>query len=122
VTVIDGIEDNAVGRPSHLQTYGNLIVLETVEKEFLLLAHLQKHSIVVKKGQTVDQGDPLARCGNSGYSNAPHLHFIVQNVADLFHSTGAACYFDSIEVNGILRGDYSPVRGELVRNSAITGK
>ena len=116
VKVIDGIRDNPIGKPAAVNTYGNAIVLETKKEEFLLLAHLQEQSIVVKEGQQVNEGDLLARCGNSGYSNAPHLHFIVQNVADLFHPTGASCYFDSISVDGVLKRDYSPVQGELVHN------
>lgn len=116
VKVIDGVEDNFIGRTSARHTYGNVIVLKTEEEEYLLLAHLQYQSIVVKEGQVVNPGDLLAHCGNSGYSSEPHLHFIVQNVADLFHPTGANCYFDSIKVNGVLKQGYLPVQGELVSN------
>ena len=116
IKVIDGIEDNSIGRPSAIQTYGNALVLQTAQEEFLLLAHLKNQSIVVREGQMVNQGDLLARCGNSGYSMEPHLHFIVQNVADLFHPTGAKCYFDNVLVNGSLKQDYSPVQGEQITN------
>jgi murein DD-endopeptidase MepM/ murein hydrolase activator NlpD len=116
VKVVKGIEDNPVGRASAAKTYGNAIVLQTDEEEYLLLAHLQSGSIEVQEGQMVNQGHLLARCGNSWYSSEPHLHFIVQNVADFFHPTGASCYFDSIAVNGVLMQDYSPVQGDVVRN------
>jgi murein DD-endopeptidase MepM/ murein hydrolase activator NlpD len=116
VKVIDGIEDNSISRTNTLQTYGNAIVLRTPNQEYLLLAHLKNQSIVVKEGQQVNEGDLLASVGNSGYSTEPHLHFIVQNVADLFHPTGAKCYFDDVLINGTLRQDYSPVQGELVSN------
>ena len=119
VAVNDGVEDNPVGKSSARDTYGNSIVLQTELNEFLLLAHLQSQSIKVKQGQKVNRGDLLARCGNSGYSNKPHLHFIVQNVANLFHPTGASSYFNNIEVNGVLKQDYSPVQGELVRNHSF---
>lgn len=113
---ITGIKDNSIGRPSAVHTYGNAIVLQTKHEEYLLLAHLQEKSILVQEGQEVGRGDPLARCGNSGYSSEPHLHFIVQNVANLFHPTGADSFFDNIEVNGVLKQDYSPVQGDMVRN------
>ena len=116
VKVIDGIEDNSVRRPNAVHTYGNTIVLKTAQEEFLLLAHLKNQSIIVTEGQMVNQGDPMARCGNSGYSMEPHLHFIVQNVADLFHPTGAKCYFDNVMVNGRVKQDYSPVQGEQITN------
>ncbi|WP_051287058.1 M23 family metallopeptidase [Algoriphagus mannitolivorans] len=39
-------------------------------------SHLKQHSIVVKPGQLVLQGDTLGLSGNSGYTNNfPHLHF-----------------------------------------------
>jgi len=116
VKVIDGIDDNSIGRPNATRTYGNAVVLQTAQEEFLLLAHLKNQSITVTEGQMVNQGDLLAGCGNSGYSMEPHLHFIVQNVADLFHPTGAKCYFDSVMVNGSLKQDYSPVQGEHISN------
>lgn len=116
VKVIDGIEDNKVGKPNALNTYGNTIILETERREYLLLGHLKKGSITVVEGQSVNSGGQLAQCGNSGYSKEPHLHFIVQNVPDLFHPTGAHCYFDSILVDGELKRDYSPVRGERISN------
>ncbi len=114
--VIKGIEDNTVGKPSAQHTYGNAIVLRTDHQEYILLAHLKNGSIRVAEGQRVEPGTLLAQCGNSGYSAEPHLHFILQNVGDLFHPTGATCYFEQILVNGIEKVDYSPVQGELVRN------
>lgn len=120
IKVIDGIDDNSIGKSNALGTYGNALILKTVQEEFLLLAHLKNQSIVVKEGQKVNQGDVLAQCGNSGYSTKPHLHFILQNVADLFHPTGANCYFDDIVVNGSLKQDYTPVQGELISNAALS--
>ena len=49
---------------------------------FVLLAHLQKHSVTVVLGQSVRAGDPVARCGNSGNSTEPHLHLQVSNTLD----------------------------------------
>ena len=119
VKVVDGIKDNPIGKTNDAQTYGNTVVLKTGNHEYLLLAHLKEQSILVKEGQMLNQGDQIAQCGNSGYSLKPHLHFIVQNVADLYHPTGAQCYFDNILVNGVQKHDYSPVQGERVRNQVF---
>lgn len=42
---------------------------------FTLYAHLQKNSITVSRGETVHQGDQIARVGSSGNALRPHLHF-----------------------------------------------
>ncbi|WPP02346.1 M23 family metallopeptidase [Pseudomonas sp. HR96] len=40
--------------------------------------HLTQGSVSVREGQSVTVGTPLARSGNTGNSNGPHLHFVVQ--------------------------------------------
>ncbi len=37
-----------------------------------VLAHVR--DIVIKKGQHVDAGQPIAKFGNNGYSRSPHVH------------------------------------------------
>lgn len=62
--------------------YGNYVVLEASPSRFLLLAHLEKGSVVVAKGESVAPGDPIARAGNSGNSRSPHLHVHAMDRAD----------------------------------------
>lgn len=45
-------------------------------------AHMRKGGIAVKIGQRVSAGELIAYSGNSGYSEAPHLHFDVVRVLD----------------------------------------
>jgi murein DD-endopeptidase MepM/ murein hydrolase activator NlpD len=40
--------------------------------------HLTRHGALVEVGDSVQQGDVIARSGNSGDSAEPHLHFDVQ--------------------------------------------
>ncbi|NMH60821.1 M23 family metallopeptidase [Alteromonas ponticola] len=37
--------------------------------------HLQKDGVLVKRGDSVVQGQPIAKSGNTGFSSLPHLHF-----------------------------------------------
>lgn len=119
IFVFDQTADNDWPAMNPKAGYGNVVLIETAVKEYVLLAHLKQHSISVKVGQDVKQGEQLGLCGNSGNSTEPHLHFQLQNVPDLSAATGAWIYFDKIEVNGTLREEYLPKRGDKVRNSNL---
>jgi murein DD-endopeptidase MepM/ murein hydrolase activator NlpD len=115
VLVVDGVKDN---KPKEVNLYfvsGNTIVLKTKNNEYLFLAHFKQHSIAVKQGQKIKQGTFLGRCGNSGNSSEPHLHFHIQNIEDINKAVGAKCYFDKIMVNGAVKSDYSPVKGDKIK-------
>lgn len=53
--------------------YGNLVKLRHYDGSVTLYAH--NSSILVRRGQTVGQGQMIARMGSTGYSTGPHLHF-----------------------------------------------
>lgn len=114
VLVVDGVKDNVPGTLNPIYIPGNTVVIKTPNGEYVFFAHFKQHSIVVKQGQLVKTGELLGRCGNSGNSSEPHLHFHLQNVEDMISATGAKCFFDKIKVNGVLRSDYSPVKGDKV--------
>lgn len=117
VLVVDGIKDNIPGEMNTAYVPGNTVVIKTENDEYLFFAHFKQHSITVKQGQKVKQGDLLGLCGNSGNSSEPHLHFHVQNVENVNIATGVKCYFDKIVVNGELKADYSPIKEEKIRNN-----
>ncbi len=116
VKVVDGVKDNKWPKVNQLQAYGNTVILKTAGEEYLLFAHLKENSIAVKEGQRLKEGTLIGLCGNSGYSTEPHLHFIVQNVNNLFHPTGAFCYFEEIQVDGTIKHDYMPTKGDRIKN------
>jgi murein DD-endopeptidase MepM/ murein hydrolase activator NlpD len=117
VLVVDGIKDNTPGEMNPIYVPGNTVIIKTVNNEYLFFAHFKQHSIKVKQGQQVKQGELLGLCGNSGNSTEPHLHFSMQNVESLNKATGVKSYFDNILVNGELKNDYSPIKGEKIKNN-----
>ena len=114
VLVVDGIKDNIPGNLNPIYVPGNTVIIKTAIGEYVFFAHFKQHSIVVKQGQKVSTGELLGLCGNSGNSSEPHLHFHLQNDEDMVKATGAKCFFDQLKVNGILKLDYSPVKGDKI--------
>ncbi len=112
----DGVKDNNWPSMNRDAAYGNVVMMETENKEYLVFAHLKLNSITVKQGQKVNQGDLLGLCGNSGNSTEPHLHFQMQNIPDFSSPTGAWTYFEKIRVNGQTREDYLPTKGDKISN------
>jgi murein DD-endopeptidase MepM/ murein hydrolase activator NlpD len=114
VLVVDGVKDNIPGVLNPIYIPGNTVIIKTATGEYAFFAHFKQNSIVVKQGQKVNTGALLGLCGNSGNSSEAHLHFHLQNVEDMTKATGAKCFFDQLKVNGVLKSDYSPVKGEKI--------
>jgi murein DD-endopeptidase MepM/ murein hydrolase activator NlpD len=61
---------------------GNHVVLDLGNGIYAAYAHLQRGSLCVREGDRVHAGQVLARCGNSGNSSEPHLHFQLMDDPD----------------------------------------
>jgi len=117
VLVVTGVKDNKIGEMDDTFPSGNTVIIKTVNNEYLFFAHFKQYSIQVKQGDIVKQGQLLGRCGNSGYSTEPHLHFHIQNTEKSNSATGIKSYFNSLLVHGEIKIDYSPIKGEKIRNN-----
>ncbi len=100
VQVIDGIADNPVGELNTRESWGNVVILAHGLGLHTVYAHLQPGSLRVQPGQVVADGAELGRCGNSGRSAVPHLHFQLQRGAALGSETLPADFGDVIERRG----------------------
>ena len=79
---------------------GNHVIIKHRDNEYTFYAHLVKGSINVKVGEVISQGDILGRCGHTGYSTEPHLHFHLQDKADFFTANGLPIRFSHLKING----------------------
>ncbi|GAA2524545.1 MULTISPECIES: M23 family metallopeptidase [Streptomyces] len=61
---------------------GNHVVLDLGDGTYAAYAHLRRGSLTVREGDRVRAGQPIARCGNSGNSSEPHLHFQLMDAPD----------------------------------------
>ncbi len=82
VIAVDGIPDNMPGVVNSYDQHGNYVVIDHQNGEFSLMAHLIPGSLRVRAGQYVKAGVELGRCGNSGQSTNPHLHWQVMDNAN----------------------------------------
>ncbi|MDB6023915.1 MAG: hypothetical protein JWM68_138 [Verrucomicrobiales bacterium] len=77
--VINDLEDNLIGKTDAENAAGNHVVIDIGNGHFVMMAHLQKGSVMVAEGDVVHDGQPIAKCGNSGNTSGPHLHLQVQD-------------------------------------------
>ncbi len=69
------IADGIVTEVRYSKTYGNVVKyrLKDFEKYEVFYAHLDK--VKVKVGESITKGNVIAKCGNTGLTTGPHLHF-----------------------------------------------
>lgn len=68
-------QSGTVIKANYNVAYGNHVVISHGNGVSTLYAH--NSSLLVSVGQTVKQGQTIARSGNTGYSTGPHMHFEV---------------------------------------------
>lgn len=104
-TVKDDLPDNQpLSAPAvkiDLETIGgNHVVLALPGGQRVFYGHLKPESIRVKVGQKVKQGDTIAALGNSGQSDAPHLHIHVADGSSALGAEGLAFAFQAFQIQG----------------------
>jgi len=104
VHVQDGLPEGQPGKfpatVSATTADGNSVVLDLGGGRYALYAHFQPGSIRVKQGERVRRGQVLGLVGNSGNSDAPHLHFHVMDSPSPLASNGVPYVIDRFEVTG----------------------
>jgi murein DD-endopeptidase MepM/ murein hydrolase activator NlpD len=75
-----------IGGPRRI--VGNHVVLDLGQGTYALYAHVQRGSLEVRAGDRVVAGQVLGRCGNSGNSTQPHVHFQLMDGPDMDTARG----------------------------------
>jgi hypothetical protein len=100
---------------------GNYIVIRHAAHVFSLCGHLQQGSVVLKPGDVVQQGQAIGRCGNSGHSTEPHLHFQVQDHPNFYLAVGLPVVFQNVELrNPSDKTSETITQGYIHKGRAVT--
>jgi hypothetical protein len=94
----DGEPDNRSFNPAALANRenarsGNYVIIDHLNGEYSLFAHLKQGSVKVKVGQQVKQGEIIAQLGASGDSLFPHLDYGLRTGVGTKDVEGLPSYF-----------------------------
>lgn len=129
--VQDGADDNEpVGTvpPAAMNVRnlcGNGLSLRLVSGHYLIYCHLKKGSQAVRAGQRVRRGELLGRLGNSGNSDAPHLHLHLSTQAHPMRGEGEPISFACLRRMGRvpdLQAAFVAGRAELQPGAGVSGQ
>ena len=115
VSVVDGLPEQVPGSaPTDLplEEYGgNHVVQDLGGGNYAFYAHLQTGSVQVQPGDHLSTGQVLGALGNSGNSDAPHLHFHVMSTPDPLRSNGLPFVFTDFRLDSRSTGDLDALLG-----------
>jgi hypothetical protein len=118
IEAIDGVRDNEPGVMNSYCLVGNCVLIQHRTNEFSVLAHFRQGSVAVKAGEQVKRGQLLGKCGNSGNSSEPHLHYHLQHSGVFQDALGIKPMFKTVAVTKDgetqMKSNYSPIKGEII--------
>jgi murein DD-endopeptidase MepM/ murein hydrolase activator NlpD len=113
----DSLPDNAPGQMDPAHATGNSLVIDHGNGEYSLLAHLQPGSLRFKVGDAVPADAVLGRCGNSGNTSEPHVHYHLQNGPVPFDADGLPAAFTALLVDGKRVERAELLKGQVVKRA-----
>jgi hypothetical protein len=110
---VDGIPDMVPPHQDREHPAGNHVIIKHCDSgSLILIAHLQRGSLVVREGDVVSVDQPVGRVGNSGISTEPHLHISCEvDAAEEYNleGVGVPLLFGGkfLSRNAVVRGRHS---------------
>ncbi|GBD89022.1 putative peptidase [bacterium BMS3Abin03] len=120
--VVNHISDNKIGNVNLKNNWGNTVIIDHGKGLFSALSHLKAEEINVEVGDEVKKGEIIGKCGNSGRSPVPHLHFQFQasdKVGCKTYKFPIAHYIERKEDDLYLKTFDFPAENTFVRNLEI---
>lgn len=119
VSVLDDLPDQPPGQlppdATIVTAGGNHVVVDVGGGKYAFYAHMIPGSITVKEGDFVKRGQHIGNLGNSGNTDAPHLHFHVMDSPAPLNSNGLPYVFDSWAYQGkVVGGSLEEINDNLM--------
>ncbi len=92
-----------------LQQLGNFVIVDIGHGHFAYYCHFQPNTLKVHVGDKVRRGQVLALMGNSGNSDAPHLHFGIQDGPLPYASDSLPFVFSSFTITGTITNPFDDI-------------
>jgi len=83
------------------QADGNFAIVDLGAGAYALYAHMRRGSVLVGAGSKIRRGDKIGEVGNTGNTQAPHLHFQLMDGPGGLASNGVPYVFDSYRVTAV---------------------
>ena len=109
VRMKDGVPDNINGKSTFtLDEFrkdptvpgGNFVMIDHLNGEYSLIAHMKQGSLRVRVGDTVRAGQQVGQMGVSGDAYLPHVHYELRDSSEL-NANGLPAYFhDFVRIVG----------------------
>lgn len=123
IKVVNEIDDNDVGKVNLEENWGNTAIIQHGEYLFSKISHFKKNTIQVQEGEFVKKGTLIGKCGSSGRSPEPHLHFQMQTTPYIGSKTlehPISYYICKMNGRNIFKSFDIPEEGETVCNLKTT--
>lgn len=108
VAAVDGLPEQIPGAsPTGLpldQYAGNHLVQDLGDGNYALYAHIKTGAVKVKVGDRLTAGQVIGSVGNTGNTDAPHLHFHVMSTPDPLRSNGLPFVFNEFRLDSRVAG------------------
>ncbi|HWJ59060.1 MAG TPA: M23 family metallopeptidase [Sphingomicrobium sp.] len=106
VNTFDGLDEQVPLKPAKGLTPagigGNMMVIDIGDGAYAFYAHMQRGSLKAKVGDKVTKGQVLGLLGNTGNTDAPHLHFHLMDGTIPLNSSGLPFVIDRFTSEGVL--------------------
>ena len=111
---VSDVRENTPGTMNARVPLGNHVIIDHQNGEFSYLAHLMPDSVTVAPGDVIEAGVLIGKCGNSGNSSEPHLHFHLQTTSLFARGDGLPARFTNYLRNNTHVASGEPRRGDVV--------